>query len=169
MSAEELTQIYLGWTKNYPLISIEDGWAEEDWSGWLQGSETLGKTLQLVGDDLFVTNPVRLKKGIDSKVANALLVKMNQIGTITETFTAVQMAHQAGYRTIMSHRSGETEDASIAHLAVAFGSHQIKTGSLCRSDRIAKYNELLRISEDFQFSTQLTGSHYWGKEAFQWH
>jgi enolase len=168
ISAGELTEIYQAWAKKYPLLSIEDGWSEEDWSGWRHGTQTLGSVLQLVGDDLFVTNPERLKKGIESHTANALLVKMNQIGTITETFTAVQMAHHDGYRTIMSHRSGETEDASIAHLAVAFGSHQIKTGSLCRSDRIAKYNELLRISEDFQFSSQLTGFHYWGKEAFRW-
>jgi len=168
ITAEELTNIYETWSKKYPLLSIEDGWSEEDWTGWSHGTKVLGCRLQLVGDDLFVTNPERLKKGIESSIANALLVKMNQIGTITETFSAVQMAHHAGYRTIMSHRSGETEDASIAHLAVAFGSHQIKTGSLCRSDRIAKYNELLRISEDFQFSNRLTGHHFWGKEAFRW-
>ena len=167
ISAEELTAIYQEWSKRFPLLSIEDGWSEDDWSGWGHGTQVLGSGLQLVGDDLFVTNTQRLKKGIDTQTANALLVKMNQIGTITETFHAVQMAHQAGYRTVMSHRSGETEDASIAHLAVAFGSHQIKTGSLCRSDRIAKYNELLRISEDFSFSTKLTGHHYWGREAFR--
>jgi enolase len=168
ISAEELTHIYQAWKSKYPLLSIEDGWSEEDWSGWAHGTKVLGSHLQLVGDDLFVTNPERLKRGIEASTANALLVKMNQIGTITETYSAVQIAHHAGYRTIMSHRSGETEDVSIAHLAVAFGCHQIKTGSLCRSDRVAKYNELLRISEDFQFSTQLTGSHFWGQEAFRW-
>jgi enolase len=168
LEGAELASLYQNWSKKYPIVSIEDGWSEQDWSSWHQGTQLLGSTMQLVGDDLFVTNPKRLKTGIEKGVGNALLVKMNQIGTLTEMFTAVQMAHQAGYRTVMSHRSGETEDASIAHLAVACGSHQIKTGSLCRSDRTAKYNELLRISEDFSFSTQLTGSHYWGKEAFSW-
>lgn len=167
ISGDELGQIYQGWSKKYPLVSIEDGWSEEDWSGWKKGTELLGHNMQLVGDDLFVTNPTRLAKGIDTGVANALLVKMNQIGTITETFTATQMAHQAGYHSVMSHRSGETEDSSIAHLAVAFGCHQIKTGSLCRSDRVAKYNELIRISEDFSFSEKAAGAQYWGAQAFR--
>lgn len=166
-TAGELCEIYQSWIKKYPLLSIEDGWAEDDWAGWGHATHVLGQQVQLVGDDLFVTNPSRLQKGIDAKTANALLVKMNQIGTLSETALATQMANENGYRTIMSHRSGETEDSSIAHLAVAFGCHQIKTGSLCRSDRIAKYNELLRISEDFQFSSAVAGTTYWGKGAFK--
>lgn len=166
-TAGELCEIYQSWMKQYPLLSIEDGWAEDDWAGWGHATHVLGQQVQLVGDDLFVTNPTRLQKGIETQTANALLVKMNQIGTISETALATQLATENGYRTIMSHRSGETEDSSIAHLAVAFGCHQIKTGSLCRSDRIAKYNELLRMSEDFHFSPSVAGSTYWGKNAFK--
>ena len=132
---------------DYPIISIEDGCSEDDWAGWKLLTETLGKKLQLVGDDLFVTNPVRLADGIKQGCANSLLVKVNQIGTLTETLAAVEMAHRAGYSCVMSHRSGETEDASIADLAVATNCGQIKTGSLSRSDRLAKYNQLIRIEE----------------------
>ncbi|MCS6838969.1 MAG: phosphopyruvate hydratase [Bdellovibrionaceae bacterium] len=145
VSHEELTRIYQHWIQRYPLISIEDGWAENDWDGWVYGTKEL--KIQLVGDDLFVTNPNRIKMGIERLAANAVLIKMNQIGTISETIEAVTLAQRAGYSTIMSHRSGETEDVSIAHLAVGLGCDQIKTGGLSRTDRIAKYNELLRIAE----------------------
>jgi enolase len=131
----------------YPIVSIEDGLDEQDWSGWRILTERLGDAVQLVGDDLFVTNTRLLARGIDDKVANAILIKLNQIGTLTETLAAIDMAHAAGYRAIISHRSGETEDVTIADLAVATGAGQIKTGSLCRSDRVAKYNQLLRIHE----------------------
>ncbi len=132
----------------YPIVSIEDGMAEDDWEGWKLLTDQLGKKCQLVGDDLFVTNPKRLRDGVDKGLANALLVKVNQIGTLTETIEAVEIAHRAGYKTVMSHRSGETEDATIADLAVALNCGQIKTGSLARSDRTAKYNQLLRIEEE---------------------
>jgi enolase len=131
----------------YPIISIEDGMAEDDWAGWAALSAALGKRVQLVGDDIFVTNVVRLKRGISEQIANAILVKLNQIGTLTETLEAVDTAHRAGYRAVISHRSGETEDTTIADLAVATNCGQIKTGSLARSDRTAKYNQLLRIEE----------------------
>ena len=132
----------------YPIVSIEDGMAEDDWDGWSLLTEKIGGKVQLVGDDLFVTNPERLAQGIDQGVANAILVKVNQIGTLSETFEAVERAKSAGYRAVMSHRSGETEDTTIADLAVATNCGQIKTGSLSRSDRTAKYNQLLRIEED---------------------
>ncbi|HEV3250955.1 MAG TPA: phosphopyruvate hydratase [Puia sp.] len=147
LSAEKMVDFWAGWVKKYPIISIEDGMAEDDWKGWKLMTDTLGKKIQLVGDDLFVTNTERLQKGIDTGVANALLVKVNQIGTITETINAVTMAQHNGYNTIMSHRSGETEDTTIADLAVALNCGQIKTGSASRTDRIAKYNQLLRIEE----------------------
>ncbi len=134
--------------ENYPVVSIEDGLNENDWEGWKMLTERLGKKIQLVGDDLFVTNVKLLERGIKEKAGNAILIKPNQIGTLTETIDAVMMAKQAGFRTVMSHRSGETEDTSIAHLAVGLGTGQIKTGSLSRSERIAKYNELMRIAED---------------------
>lgn len=134
-------------TENYPVISIEDGLHESDWEGWKELTETLGSKIQLVGDDLFVTNVKLLERGIKEKAANAILIKPNQIGSLTETIAAVMMAKKAGYRTVMSHRSGETEDTSIAHLAVGLGTGQIKTGSMSRSERIAKYNELMRIAE----------------------
>lgn len=146
-SADDMINWYTWIVDNYPVISIEDGLAENDWANWKIMTERLGSRIQLVGDDLFVTNTKLLKKGIDSKVANAILIKPNQIGTLSETIGAVMMAKRAGYRTVMSHRSGETEDVSIAHLAVGLGTGQIKTGSLSRSERIAKYNELMRISE----------------------
>ena len=137
-----------GLVKDYPIISIEDGMAEDDWEGWVALTETLGDKVQLVGDDLFVTNPLRLKMGIDKKAANSMLVKVNQIGTLSETLSAVEMAHRANFTNVMSHRSGETEDATIADLAVATNCGQIKTGSLARSDRLAKYNQLIRIEEE---------------------
>ena len=137
-----------GLVKDYPIISIEDGMAEDDWEGWVALTETLGDKVQLVGDDVFVTNPLRLKMGIDKKAANSMLVKVNQIGTLSETLSAVEMAHRANFTNVMSHRSGETEDATIADLAVATNCGQIKTGSLARSDRLAKYNQLIRIEEE---------------------
>ena len=146
-SASELTAQYARWASTYPLVSIEDGLGEDDWDGWQALTEQLGGRLQLVGDDLFVTNVERLQRGIARQIANAILIKVNQIGTLTETLDAIQMAKRAGYGTIISHRSGETEDVTIAHLAVATNAGQIKTGSLSRSERIAKYNELLRIEE----------------------
>ena len=147
MTSEQLVQYWESWVKQYPIISIEDGMAEDDWKGWKMMTESLGKKCQIVGDDLFVTNVERLDRGIKEGIANALLVKVNQIGTLTETINAVSMAQQAGYNTIMSHRSGETEDSTIADLAVALNCGQIKTGSASRSDRMAKYNQLIRIEE----------------------
>lgn len=147
LKAEELVSFYQDLVKNYPILSIEDGMAEDDWHGWLALTQALGEELQLVGDDLFVTNPLRLEEGIERGVANSILIKLNQIGTLTETIRTVDLAHRAGYTTIMSHRSGETEDSTIADLAVALNCGQIKTGSLSRSDRLAKYNQLLRIEE----------------------
>ena len=146
-SADDLINWYTWILDNYPVVSIEDGLAENDWAGWKDMTNRLGKRCQLVGDDLFVTNTKLLKKGIKEGVGNAILIKPNQIGTLTETIDAVLTAKQAGYKTIISHRSGETEDTSIAHLAVGLGAGQIKTGSMSRTDRIAKYNELLRIAE----------------------
>jgi len=162
ITPKELQAVYKSWSEKYPLVSIEDGFSEDDWDAWASITAELGSHLQLVGDDLFVTNPKRLRQGIDKKTANALLVKVNQIGTLTETFEAVNLAQRNKYKTIMSHRSGETEDTTIADLAVALNCHQIKTGSLCRSERIAKYNQLLRIEED------LAGMGvYWDKAAFR--
>ncbi|ULQ52303.1 phosphopyruvate hydratase [Flavihumibacter fluvii] len=147
MSSEQLVKYWESWVKQYPIASIEDGMAEDDWDGWKMLTQALGKKCQLVGDDLFVTNVERLQTGIDKGIANGLLVKVNQIGTITETINAVTLAQHNGYNTIMSHRSGETEDTTIADLAVALNCGQIKTGSASRTDRIAKYNQLLRIEE----------------------
>jgi enolase len=147
MTSEQLVAYWASWVKQYPIISIEDGMAEDDWKGWKMLTEAVGSKCQLVGDDLFVTNVDRLERGINENIANALLVKVNQIGTLTETINAVSMAQQAGYNTIMSHRSGETEDSTIADLAVALNCGQIKTGSASRSDRMAKYNQLIRIEE----------------------
>jgi enolase len=148
MTSEELVEYWVGWCKKYPIVSIEDGMAEDDWAGWKLMTEKLGDKIQLVGDDLFVTNVKRLETGINKDIANGLLVKVNQIGTLSETIDAVSMAQQARYNTIMSHRSGETEDNTIADLAVALNCGQIKTGSASRSDRMAKYNQLLRIEEE---------------------
>ncbi len=147
LGSEKMVEFWESWVKQYPIISIEDGMAEDDWAGWKLMTEKLGKKIQLVGDDLFVTNVKRLQKGIDEDTANALLVKVNQIGSLTETINAVSLAQNNGYNTIMSHRSGETEDTTIADLAVALNCGQIKTGSASRTDRIAKYNQLLRIEE----------------------
>ena len=147
MSSEQLVDYWASWVDQYPIISIEDGMAEDDWEGWKMLSDRLGKRVQLVGDDLFVTNVKRIQTGIDKGIANALLVKVNQIGTVTETIDAVSLAQNNGYNTIMSHRSGETEDTTIADLAVALNCGQIKTGSASRTDRIAKYNQLIRIEE----------------------
>jgi len=148
LTAAELVDEYASWVDKYPILSIEDGLDEGDWEGWALLTEKLGDKVQLVGDDLFVTNTKILKRGIDESIANSILIKVNQIGTLTETFAAIDMAKAAGYTAVMSHRSGETEDATIADLAVATGTGQIKTGSLSRSDRIAKYNQLLRIAEE---------------------
>ncbi len=156
-SSQEMVDFFSGWVERYPLISIEDGLAEGDWEGWKILTDRLGDDIQLVGDDIFVTNTKILSKGISEGIANSVLIKLNQIGTITETMEAIDMAHRAGYTTVISHRSGETEDTTIADLAVAVGSGQIKTGSLSRSDRLAKYNQLLRIEEELDASGYYAG------------
>jgi enolase len=158
MTSEQLVDFWVDWAGKYPIVSIEDGMAEDDWDGWKSLTEKLGSKIQLVGDDLFVTNVKRLQEGIDKGIANGLLVKVNQIGSVTETINAVTMAQYAGYNTIMSHRSGETEDVTIADLAVALNCGQIKTGSASRTDRIAKYNQLLRIEEELGASAIFLGS-----------
>lgn len=147
-SSEEMAAYWAGWIDKYPIVSLEDGLAEDDWEGWAKLTADVGDKVQLVGDDLFVTNETRLQRGIDSGVANSILIKLNQIGSLTETLQTMDTAKCAGYGTVISHRSGETEDVTIAHLAVATNAGQIKTGSLCRSERVAKYNELLRIEEE---------------------
>jgi enolase len=156
-TADQMVALYEDWVRNYPIISIEDGLAEGDWDGWRTLTNTIGSRTQLVGDDVFVTNPEILKRGIAEGIANALLVKLNQIGTVTETLDAVAMARDAGYASVISHRSGETEDTTIADLAVATGAGQIKTGSASRSDRVAKYNQLLRIEEELGPSARYAG------------
>ena len=161
LSSQEFVNYLANFADKYPIISIEDGMSEHDWAGWKALTERLGKQIQLVGDDVFVTNPAILEKGIEQGIANALLVKVNQIGTLTETLRAVEMAKRAGYASVMSHRSGETEDSTIADLAVATNCMQIKTGSLSRSDRMAKYNQLLRIEEELGAT-----AYYPGKKAF---
>lgn len=148
LSSAEMVEFLAGWVGKYPICSIEDGCSEDDWEGWKMLSQRLGDKVQLVGDDLFVTNTKRLQRGIDEKIANSILIKVNQIGTLTETIEAIQLAHRNGYTSISSHRSGETEDSTIADLAVALGTGQIKTGSASRTDRMAKYNQLLRIEEE---------------------
>ncbi len=147
LSAQEMAEYWADLCARYPIVSIEDGMDEEDWDGWKALTDAVGERVQLVGDDLFVTNTERLKRGIDLGVANSILIKVNQIGTLTETLAAIDMARDAGYTAVMSHRSGETEDTTIADLAVATGCGQIKTGAPSRSDRVAKYNQLLRIEE----------------------
>ncbi len=161
LTAEEMIAYYKGLVDSYPMVSIEDPLSEDDWDGWKAITTELGSRVQLVGDDLFVTNPTRLARGISESTANALLVKVNQIGTLTETLDAVAMAHKAGYRSMMSHRSGETEDTTIADLAVAALCGQIKTGAPARSERVAKYNQLLRIEEELGGAAK-----YAGREAF---
>jgi enolase len=148
LSAQDFTHLLETWCNKYPIITIEDGMAENDWSGWKYLTERLGRSVQLVGDDLFVTNTKILQQGIDQHIANSILIKINQIGTLTETFAAIEMAKRAGYTAVVSHRSGETEDSTIADIAVGTNAMQIKTGSMSRSDRVAKYNQLLRIEED---------------------
>ena len=161
LSSEALTDLLSTWCDKYPIISIEDGMAENDWAGWKYLTERLGRKVQLVGDDLFVTNTKILKQGIDQGIANSILIKINQIGTLTETFAAIEMAKRFGYTAVVSHRSGETEDSTIADIAVATNAMQIKTGSLSRSDRMAKYNQLLRIEEELaEVAT------YPGRDAF---
>ena len=158
LKVDEMVSYYQDLVKAYPIKSIEDGMAEDDWDGWAALTSAIGDDVQLVGDDLFVTNSVRLKKGVDMGVANSILVKVNQIGTLSETLETVEMAHKAGYTAVMSHRSGETEDATIADLAVATNCGQIKTGSLARSDRLAKYNQLIRIEEMLGDTAHYNGS-----------
>ncbi len=157
LTSEEMIDYYSKWVEKYPIVSIEDGLAENDWDGWKLMTEKLGSKIQIVGDDLFVTNTKILAEGIKKKIANSILIKLNQIGTITETLEAIEMAHKAGYTAVVSHRSGETEDATIADLAVAANTGQIKTGSASRSDRIAKYNQLLRIEDMLGDTAQFAG------------
>ena len=157
LTRDALIDTYAKLCDAYPIVSIEDGLAENDWQGWKQLTERLGAKIQLVGDDLFVTNPTRLARGIDEKIANAILIKVNQIGTLTETLDAIELAHTSSYRCVMSHRSGETEDTTIADLAVATNCGQIKTGSLCRTDRTAKYNQLLRIADQLDGAARYAG------------
>ncbi len=161
LSAEQFAEFLAGWTRQYPIVTIEDGMAEGDWDGWKLLTDKIGRTVQLVGDDLFVTNTAILKEGIDRHIANAILIKVNQIGTLTETLDAIAMADAAKYAAVVSHRSGETEDTTIADLSVATTATQIKTGSLCRSDRVAKYNQLLRIEEALG-----SAARYAGRDAF---
>jgi enolase len=161
-TSHDLIKYYAALIQQYPIISLEDGLAEDDWSGWQELTQTLGAKVQLVGDDLFVTNTKTLQRGIEQNIANAILIKINQIGTLSETFAAIRMAQQAGYACVISHRSGETEDCTIADLAVACNAQQIKTGSLNRSERIAKYNQLLRIEQDLGSQAR-----YAGRAAFK--
>ncbi|TAH47733.1 MAG: phosphopyruvate hydratase [Rhodocyclaceae bacterium] len=158
LSAEQLIEFYAGWCAKYPIITIEDGMAEGDWDGWKKLTDKLGKNVQLVGDDLFVTNTAIFKEGIGKGIGNAILIKVNQIGTLTETLDAIAMAHAANYASIISHRSGETEDTTIADISVATSATQIKTGSLCRSDRVAKYNQLLRIEGSLGNAARYVGA-----------
>ena len=160
LGVDEMVELWAGLVDRYPIVSIEDGMAEEDWDGWKALTDAIGERVQLVGDDLFVTNTERLARGIDNGVANSILVKVNQIGSLSETLDTVGMATRAGYTAVMSHRSGETEDATIADLAVATNCGQIKTGAPARSDRVAKYNQLLRIEEDLGEAAA-----YWGSAA----
>ncbi len=160
MSSEEMVNYWIEWTKKYPVISIEDGLAQDDWNGWKLMTDKIGKKIQIVGDDLFVTNPIRLKRGINEGIANSILVKLNQIGTVSETLEAVSLAHNNSYTSIISHRSGETEDVFIAELAVALNTGLIKTGSASRSDRVAKYNQLLRIEETLGGNASYLGKNF---------
>lgn len=161
LNGDEMVELYSSWIKKYPIISIEDGFAEDDWDSYVKFTKKVGNKLQIVGDDLFVTNIERLKTGIEKKAGNSILIKLNQIGTVTETIDAIKMAHKAGMTAVVSHRSGETEDVTISHFVVGLGCGQIKTGSLCRTDRVAKYNELLRIEEELGAKAV-----YAGKNAF---
>jgi enolase len=154
---EQMVALWESWVKQYPIVSLEDGMSEEDWPGWKHLTATCGKLVQLVGDDIFVTNPSIFARGIAEKIGNAILIKLNQIGTVTETVEAIEMARKAGYRSVVSHRSGETEDTFIADFTVAMGTGQIKTGSASRSERVAKYNQLLRIEEELGSSAVFPG------------
>jgi enolase len=158
LSAAQMVQLYQGWTQKYPIVSIEDGMAEDDWQGWIALTEALGEKVQLVGDDVFVTNSKRLANGIAEGVANSILIKLNQVGTVSETLDTIELAKSDSYTTVISHRSGETEDAFIADLAVACNAGQIKTGSASRTDRVCKYNQLLRIEEELQGHSRFLGS-----------
>jgi len=162
LSSDELIEYYSDLCRQYPIVSIEDGLDENDWEGWRKLNATLGENIQLVGDDLTVTNPKRLKRAIDEKSMNAILIKLNQIGTVTETLETIQLARSAGMASVISHRSGETEDTTIADFAVATGVGQIKTGSICRTDRVAKYNQLLRIEEQLNKNCQYAGRNFLG-------
>ena len=157
-TSEEMIALYAEWAGKYPIISLEDGLAENDWQGWATLTAKLGGKLQLVGDDVFVTNPAILREGISKHIANSILIKLNQIGTLTETLDTIEIAHKAGYTTVISHRSGETEDVTMADLAVAVNAGQIKSGAPCRTERIAKYNQLLRIEEALGKSAAFRGS-----------
>ena len=161
MSAEEMVNFYDKLCSKYPVISIEDGLAEDDWDGWKKMTEVLGKKIQIVGDDLFVTNTEKVSKGIEMGVANSVLIKVNQIGTLTETLNTIEMAKRAGYTAVVSHRSGETEDATIADIVVGVNAGQIKTGAPSRTDRVAKYNQLLRIEEELD-----DAAIYMGRDSF---
>ena len=162
LTQQQLVKMWKNFAEKYPIISLEDGMAEEDWEGWAMLTKALGDKIQLVGDDLFVTNTARLSKGIELGVANSILIKVNQIGSLTETLDAIQMANRAGYTAVVSHRSGETEDATIADIAVALNAGQIKTGAPSRTDRVAKYNQLLRIEEELGEDV----AQFLGKKAF---
>jgi enolase len=161
-SADDMIKLYASWLDKYPIVSIEDGLAEDDWDGWAKLTSALGDRVQLVGDDIFVTNPERLSQGVEKGIANAILIKVNQIGTLTETLQCIDLARGNGYGTVISHRSGETEDTFIADLAVATGAGQIKTGSGSRTDRIAKYNQLLRIAEELGEVAHYPGRNLYG-------
>ena len=161
MSSQKLIDLYIKWIEQYPIVSVEDPLAENDWEGWVNITQALGDRVQLVGDDLFVTNTKILQKGIKKHVANSILIKVNQIGTLSETLQAIEMAKNSGYTYMISHRSGETEDSIIADIAVATNSGQIKTGSASRSDRIAKYNQLLRIEEELESNAEYLGLKAW--------
>jgi enolase len=161
LTAEQMVAFWRDWVDRYPIVSIEDGMSEDDWEGWRALTAAIGRRVQLVGDDLFVTNTTRLRRGIEQQCGNSILIKVNQIGTLTETFEAVEMAKKAGYTAVISHRSGETEDPFIADLAVALETGQIKTGSLSRSDRLAKYNQLMRIEDQLDSTASFAG-----REAF---
>ena len=157
-TSEEMIDYYENLLNKYPIVSIEDGLGERDWDGWKLMTDRLGKRIQIVGDDLFVTNPTILKEGIDKGIANSILIKVNQIGTLSETFDAMEMAKRNGYTTVVSHRSGESEDTTIADIAVAFNAGQIKTGSMSRTDRIAKYNQLIRIEDELENVSVFAGA-----------
>ena len=161
MTSDKMIKFYESWVKQYPIISIEDGMSEKDWKGWKLLTDQMGGKVQLVGDDIFVTNTKIFKQGIEQGIANSILIKLNQIGTLTETLDAIEMAKRAGYTTVISHRSGETEDTTLADLSVAVNAGQIKTGSLCRTDRVAKYNQLLRIEDELD-----TAAIFRGKDVF---